>query len=65
MAGYPKSLFWVIEINLILWLALLGVVAAGKEWSLAAWLSVAGVVWAALMQHWGYHHIYKANHSSR
>jgi len=65
MADYPKLIFWGIEINLILWLAAFGSVAAGKEWSLPASLCVVGVIGSAILQHWAYYHIYKPQRGSQ
>ena len=64
MKKQSKTLFWVSEINLCLWLASLGMILFG-DWSdpdilrTAKVIIIAGCVLAALLQHWAYHKIYK------
>ena len=67
MAKRSAKLFWVCEINLVLWLSSLGFVimthldgTGNPELNQAALFpSIAGCVLAAFLQHWAYHEIYK------
>ena len=67
------KLFWVCEANLILWTGSLGCVimnhldgAGNADLNHAAWfVSIAGLVLAAFLQHWAYHKIYKPSRLQR
>ncbi|UCE60729.1 MAG: hypothetical protein JSU63_03055 [Phycisphaerales bacterium] len=56
-----RILFLAVEINLLLWLAVFGMLqapgAAGS--ALIKQLVVAGVAFAAIVQHWAYYAVYK------
>jgi len=73
MKKYPIRLFWIAEANLILWLALLGATSIphlnGAETTLInkglTGLAVAGMLVAAILQHWAYHNIYKPNRGQK
>ena len=55
-----RNLFYAIEVNLILWLSI-----GGATWHSTTvedhikYSSIAGFVLSALLQHWGYHNLYK------
>lgn len=55
-----KGLFWAIEINLLIWMA-----ASGWIWWTPAvprhikYIVTAGLIVAALLQHWAYYNLYK------
>jgi len=67
MTKRSMKIFWLCELNLILWMSSLGFVlmfhldgTGNTELIKAAWLpSIAGSILAALTQHWAYHNIYK------
>ncbi len=60
-------LFWICEINLLLWMSSLGVVIMnhfGETWKpglaqAALFPNIAGCIVAALLQHWAYYKVYK------
>ena len=55
-----KLLFWVIEINLILWVIALGsVFSVDMQGRGVKGVIIAGVVFAILAQHWAYYSVYK------
>jgi len=64
MKKQSATLFWVSEINLVLWVGLLGIILTDglskpNEIKIAKGIIVAGFIIAALLQHWAYHKIYK------
>jgi len=67
MNKQSTKIFWVCEINLILWISSLGSVVmfnlngtGTPDLMKAAWApTIAGCILAALAQHWAYHNIYK------
>lgn len=55
-----KGLFWVIEINLVLWLVVLVLAIRSAEVPLSLKYTVgAGCVLSALLQHWAYYNLRK------
>jgi hypothetical protein len=63
-----KILFLSVEVNLVLWLMLggfaLGGGDLGYEWlrgdvSMPRYLPIAGLVFAAVVQHWAYYKVWK------
>ena len=64
MKKQSATLFWVTEINLLLWLGLLGIILSDglsnpDEIKIAKGIIIVGFILAALLQHWAYHKIYK------
>ena len=61
MKGTLRKLVLTVEINLILWLAALGMVmmASDKDASTLKPLIIVGVAFAAIVQHWAYYAAYK------
>ena len=61
MKGTLRKLFLTVEINLILWLAALGMVmmASDKDAGALKTLIIVGVAFAAIVQHWAYYAAYK------
>ena len=65
MTKHARILFWVAEINLVLWLmaagSVIGITASSADAMLQhhKYFCFAGVALAALLQHWAYYHIYK------
>lgn len=66
-----RILWWIIEINLVLWLIVVGqsMRDAGPADGVSWWRGVAavdrptilvGFAFAAIAQHWGYYAVYKA-----
>lgn len=53
-----KRLFYAIEINTLLWIAL---VVLGDLPEKTQWWAVAGFIIAALLQRWAYYDLYKQN----
>ena len=49
-----KSMYATIALNLLLWLALFGQAMSGRT-DMMKPLAVAGLVFAALFQHWAYY----------
>ncbi len=55
-----KLMFYSIEINLLLWLAVCGSLWSGMPQSKSiAYLATIGCAVAAVVQHWAYHRNYK------
>ena len=53
-------MFLAIEINLVIWLAVLGMLFAAEPVETPIKTTVvAGVVFAAIVQHWAYYSVYK------
>ena len=51
-----KALFLTVEVNLLLWLAALGLVlGAGEDVGALRTLIIVGTVFAAIAQHWAYY----------
>lgn len=56
-------MFFAVEVNLLLWLALLGMLLTGRATtenppnsaSDAGWMAGVGVAFAAIVQHWAYY----------
>jgi len=75
MKKYPTRLYRIAEANLILWLTLLGATAmpllfdADTEPSFAnksvVGITIVGMLFAAVLQHWAYHNIYKPNRKDK
>ena len=60
MKGTLKKLFLTVEINLILWLAALGMVMASDQDATGLKVHIVfGVAFAAIVQHWAYYAAYK------
>ena len=60
MKGTLRKLFLTVEINLILWIAALGMImGADKDASALKPLLIVGVSFAAIVQHWAYYAAYK------
>ena len=58
------ALFWAIELNLILWLAVGGLFFFGgfdnqEAVTATKYAVIAGIILAAFLQHWAYYKIYK------
>jgi len=66
MENKLRGLFWTIEINLVLWIAVLAsiILSKGAEPSLK-YIAGAGAVFAALMQHWAYYNLYKSSKADK
>lgn len=65
-----KAMFLVVEFNLLFWLALMGgALAPGHASETSSWWEIkvpvnrmllfVGVGFAAIMQHWAYHAVYR------
>ena len=54
-----RNLYTVVEINLFLWLIVAGAVWKSSAESYAKYAVVAGLIIAALLQHFAYYNIYK------
>ena len=52
---------WTIEINLILWLVAIGCVLTEQDYNLLRLIAIAGFALTALLQHWAYYYLRKAN----
>ena len=58
------TLFWIAEINLVLWLATTGAILFG-DWTAqdnaiaVKFITITGCIFAAFLQHIAYHKIYK------
>jgi uncharacterized membrane protein (DUF4010 family) len=60
-------MFFAVEVNVLLWLALLGMLVAnradaGRSVNVASdvrWMAGVGVAFAAIVQHWAYYALYK------
>jgi len=64
MKKESAALFWVSEVNLVLWLGSLGAVLFGDPQNPDTMLklkvlAVAGCILSALLQHWAYHKVFK------
>lgn len=70
MKGTLRRMYWVVEINLLLWLALAGGgLVSGRLPGTGNWLSAkvgvneallyAGLGFAVIFQHWAYYALYK------
>ena len=55
-----KGLFWTIEINLVIWLIVLGRIIETNIDSITRGFVIAGFSLAAILQHLAYYNIYKA-----
>jgi hypothetical protein len=57
-----RLLYWSIEINLILWMAVFGLMAApkGDDIWLADKVAIVGFMFSALLQHWAYYNVRRA-----
>jgi hypothetical protein len=53
-----KALFLAVEVNLILWLILCGMLVSGSEDDPRN-MAIIGLVFAAVFQHWAYYAVYK------
>ena len=58
------ALFWAIELNLLLWMAVFGLLFFGgfdNQETVPAIKGavIAGIILAAFLQHWAYYNIYK------
>lgn len=62
-----SSVFWLLEVNLLLWLAVVGTFIPPQDLSddfalnTTQYVVIAGCVFAAFLQHWAYYKIYKPN----
>jgi hypothetical protein len=54
-----KCLFYAIEINLLIWLAVTGAVVMSSADPIVKQMTGAGAIIAAVIQHWAYYNIYK------
>ena len=54
-----RNLFAVIEVNLLLWLAVCGVVWSSPIEAHIKYFAAAGMIISALLQHWAYYNIYR------
>jgi hypothetical protein len=54
-----RYLFVTIEINLILWFGVAGTVWGSSAELFVKLTTTAGVIVAALLQHWAYYNLYK------
>ena len=65
MIKHTRILFWVAELNLLLWLVVFGSVIGIKGADDAEMLKyhtyfcIVGLVFAVVLQHWSYYKIYK------
>jgi len=60
-----KLLYFAIELNLILWLALIGVLfATGTDVGTVKTIAIVGVVLSALVQHCAYYRLRAANNTT-
>jgi len=69
---YSTSVFWLLEINLLLWLVILGyfikpqqVVDNTFSFNTTIYIVIAGCVLSAYLQHWAYYKIYKPNKAAQ
>ncbi|UCG32106.1 MAG: hypothetical protein JSU68_10615 [Phycisphaerales bacterium] len=58
------AVFWGSEVNLVLWVTLVGCLLAGGEGGpepggFVKGMAIGGAVFAAVLQHWAYYGIYK------
>ena len=56
-----KFLYWSIEINLIMWILMLGILFTSQEMELVKPVAIIGFVLSMLLQHWAYYRLYKAS----
>jgi len=54
-----KGLFYTIEVNLVLWIAVAWTVWESSAQRSAKLATVGGFIIAALLQHWAYYNLYK------
>ncbi len=54
-----KGLFYTIEINLLLWLCVGGVVWQSSAELFVKQVTIAGLAVAAVLQHWAYYNLYR------
>ena len=52
-----KLLYWSIEINLILWLGVLGLSNFENEAAMLRTMAIIGTLFSAILQHWAYYKI--------
>ena len=56
-----RLLYWSIEINLILWIVLVGaLLAPAADVKFAGKVAIVGFALSALLQHWAYYHVRRA-----
>jgi len=61
-----KRLFMTIEINALIWLAVCGAIWSSRSAEPnVKYLATAGMIIAALLQHWAYYNIYRATKSDQ
>lgn len=51
-----RLLYWTVEINLLLWLAVAGATLFGNA-GVARYVAIAGVTFSAVFQHWAYYNV--------
>lgn len=61
-----RRMFYAIEVNLILWMAAAGSAFAPSSspdgpWSASQIMTLVGVAFAAIAQHWAYYSLYRAS----
>ena len=54
-----RNLFTVIEVNALLWLAVLGAVWSSPIEVHVKYFAAAGMIISVLLQHWAYYNIYR------
>lgn len=60
MQAKIKRVFWAIEVNLILWVMVVGITFGGQLDEIRKYVVGAGFIFAALFQHWAYYGLYRA-----
>ncbi len=61
-----KRLFITIEVNALLWLAVCGAIWSSRSVEPnVKYLATAGMILAALLQHWAYYNIYRSTKSAQ
>ena len=51
-----RLLYWTVEVNLLLWLAVAGATFLGNA-GVARYVAIAGAVFSAVFQHWAYYNV--------
>ena len=49
--------FWIIEINLLLWLSVSGCIFLDTSNQVVKWTAGIGLTFALLTQHWSFYHL--------
>ncbi len=61
-----KRLFTTIEVNALLWLGVCGAIWSSRSVEPnIKYLAAAGMILAALLQHWAYYNIYRTTKSNQ